>query len=131
MCMQTQPCEIDLVLPKSESIDYLPLEKKPYTLEVILADVCMALNESVEIVSSKSRKREHVSCRFIYCFVAKKKTGRSLKSIGELVNGRDHTTVIHALQAVQDFFDIKDPGFIANWKTYLENSTLFTQYDFK
>lgn len=129
--MLTQPCEIDQVLPKAEQVDYSPIVKKVYALDVILVDVCAALDEPVAVVISKSRKREHVACRMIYCHVAKEKTGKTHVLISALIGDRDHTTVTHSLQAVKDFLDVKDPQFMAHWNKYLQNSTLFNQYDFR
>jgi chromosomal replication initiator protein len=38
-------------------------------------------------------------------FLAKKFTKNSLKTIGEHFGGRDHTTVIHSCQTVNDLMD--------------------------
>ena len=42
--------------------------------------------------------------RHIAMHLAKEYTDHSLKSIGQYFGGRDHSTVIHALQAVNDMF---------------------------
>lgn len=53
----------------------------------------------VETILSRSRKTEVVSARYVGIYVLKKLTKLSLKSIGE-VFGRDHSSIIHALENV-------------------------------
>ena len=57
---------------------------------------------SLERLKSKSRKKEIVMARHVAMYLAKKYTNHSLKSIGYYCGGRDHSTVIHALQTVND-----------------------------
>jgi chromosomal replication initiation ATPase DnaA len=53
-------------------------------------------------LESKSRKREIVEARQIYCYLMRKHTDLSLKAIGATIGGRDHSTVIHSLDALED-----------------------------
>ncbi|OJW71316.1 MAG: chromosomal replication initiation protein DnaA [Candidatus Amoebophilus sp. 36-38] len=59
-------------------------------------------NVSLESIKSKTRKKEIVIARQVAMYLAKQYTNHSLKSIGEFCGGRDHSTVIHAIQAVND-----------------------------
>jgi chromosomal replication initiator protein len=61
-------------------------------------------------LKSKSRKKELVVARQVVMYLAKQYTNHTLKSIGYYCGGRDHSTVIHAIQAVNDMLDI-DPQF--------------------
>ena len=70
---------------------------------------------SVEDLKSKSRKRELVAARQVAMYFTKKYTNHSLKSIGNYFGKRDHSTVIHALQAVSDMLDV-EPQFKASFK---------------
>ena len=57
-------------------------------------------NESgvgVHEIVSRSRKKEIVNARFIFCSIMKDHYDYSLVYIGELIGGRDHTSVIHAI----------------------------------
>jgi len=57
-------------------------------------------NESgvgVHEIVSRSRKKEIVNARFIFCSIMKDHYNYSLVYIGELIGGRDHTSVIHAI----------------------------------
>ena len=57
-------------------------------------------NESgvgVHEIVSRSRKKEIVNARFIFCSIMKDHYNYSLVYIGELIGGRDHTSIIHAI----------------------------------
>lgn len=56
-------------------------------------------------VCVKSRRREICYIRQICMFMYSKYTRMSLKSIGEIFAGRDHTTVIHSNQTIKDLMD--------------------------
>ena len=57
-----------------------------------------------EMITSKSRKTEVVSARYVAMYVVKKMTKLSLASIGEVFD-RDHSSIIHALDNVQVWFE--------------------------
>lgn len=56
-------------------------------------------------LKAKTRKREIVIARQIAMYFSKEYTNHSLKSIGYHFGGRDHSTVIHAVQTVNDMID--------------------------
>lgn len=64
---------------------------------------------TLEQLKSKSRKREVVLARQTAMYLSKKYTNHSLKSIGDYFGGRDHSTVIHALQTINDLLDTNPP----------------------
>ena len=57
-------------------------------------------------LKAKTRKKEIVIARQVAMYFSKEYTNHSLKSIGYHFGGRDHSTVIHALQAVNDTIDV-------------------------
>lgn len=57
-------------------------------------------------LKAKTRKKEIVIARQVAMYFSKDYTNHSLKSIGYHFGGRDHSTVIHALQSVNDMLDI-------------------------
>ncbi len=59
-----------------------------------------------DLLRAKTRKREIVQARQISMFFAKELTKASLKTIGMHFGGRDHSTVIHAVQTVNDLISI-------------------------
>ena len=74
-------------------------------MEYIQKLVCEYFEVPVEMVKSKTRKREIVQARQISMYLAKSHTKTSLKSIGAFFGGRDHSTVIYACQTVEDLID--------------------------
>jgi len=71
----------------------------------IIADECMV---SVGDIVDKTRKREVVNGRFIFCGIMKDYFGHSLKKIGEYVGNRDHTTINHAVEKYHDRYQNED-----------------------
>jgi chromosomal replication initiator protein len=65
--------------------------------EDILDIISKESGVSVHHIVSRSRKKEIVNARFIFCSIMKDHYDYSLVHIGELVGGRDHTSVIHAI----------------------------------
>lgn len=53
-------------------------------------------------ILSRVRKREMCDARHLFCSIMRKQFRYSLKSIGEMVSGRDHTTAIHSIQTHND-----------------------------
>ncbi len=76
------------------------------TRETNVDDVLKAVADyfavSFEELKGKSRKKEIVLARQIAMYLAKEFTPNSLKSIGIILGGRDHSTVIHAIQTISD-----------------------------
>lgn len=72
----------------------------------IIEAVCMFFNQPIEKILSKSRKREYTEPRFIAMYFIKINTSMSLKSIGFIFGGRDHTTALNAVNNVKDWIDI-------------------------
>ncbi len=71
------------------------------TLDEIITVVAETFGTRTEYIVSKSRKREIVLARHAAMYLAKEFTMQSLKSIGLHFAGRDHSTVIHAVKAVE------------------------------
>lgn len=75
--------------------------------------ICAVTGFKWEKIISKSRKRELVNARFMYAFFAKDiLSGVTLKTIGQTIGGRDHTTAIHAIQTVKDLIAAKDVSIL-------------------
>ena len=66
---------------------------KEDVLDIISNESGVGVNEIV----SRSRKKEIVNALFIFCSIMKDHYNYSLVYIGELIGGRDHTSVIHAI----------------------------------
>jgi chromosomal replication initiator protein len=87
--------------------------KSPLGIETIQRLVCDFFNIPEDLLRAKTRKQEIVNARQIAMYLAKELTNSSLKTIGLHFGGRDHSTVIHAYQSVEDQMRL-DPKYLAN-----------------
>jgi chromosomal replication initiator protein len=76
--------------------------RSPLTIETIQQTVCEYFSLPEDLIRAKTRKQEVVNARQIAMYLAKELTNCSLKTIGLHFGGRDHSTVIHAYQSVED-----------------------------
>jgi chromosomal replication initiator protein len=97
--------DIDLHLAKSMLKNFIKNSSKEISIEYIQKLVCEYFEVPIEMVKSKTRKREIVQARQISMYLAKSHTKTSLKSIGVFFGGRDHSTVIYACQTVEDLIE--------------------------
>jgi chromosomal replication initiator protein len=75
-------------------------------VEQIQTLVASRLGVTVAQMCGRTRTRDVVTARHLAMHFAKEKTTMSLKSIGLRFGGRDHSTVIHACNAVADRMDV-------------------------
>jgi chromosomal replication initiator protein len=73
------------------------------TIETITKVVCEHLGVAENKIRDKTRKKEIVLARQIAMYLAKNLTLSSLKTIGLHFGGRDHSTVIHACNSIEDY----------------------------
>lgn len=76
--------------------------RAPISIEQIQKIVCDFYDLPEDLLRAKTRKQEIVTARQVAMFLAKELTGASLKTIGLHFGGRDHSTVIHACQSVDE-----------------------------
>jgi chromosomal replication initiator protein len=74
---------------------------KARTDDELLAEMAIILGQSVEALRGKSRQRPLVTSRQIAMYVFRDLTDLSYPAIARLFGGRDHTTVIHAVEKIQ------------------------------
>ncbi len=72
------------------------------SIDYIQKVVCDYFDLPIELLKSKTRKREIVQARQIAMYFAKKMTKSSLASIGAHCGGKDHATVLHACRTVNN-----------------------------
>jgi len=97
--------EIDLELAKKIIKNFVKNISREVSIDFIQKTVCEYFTITPEKLREKTRKREIVQARQLSMFLAKQFTKNSLKVIGKHFGGRDHSTVIHSCQAVQDMMD--------------------------
>ncbi len=77
--------------------------RAPLSIDQIQKVVCEYFDIPVDLLRAKTRRQEIVVARQIAMYLSKELTNSSLKTIGLHFGGRDHSTVIHACQAVEEF----------------------------
>ena len=73
-------------------------------MEKILEVVVSVTNIFAAEILSKTRKREVVTARALFCYLACKHSNKGPTLIGRFI-GRDHSTVIHNIDNYQDYLD--------------------------
>lgn len=97
--------EVNIELAKQILKNFVKNNTREISIEYIQKLVCDYFTIPVDQVKSKTRKREIVQARQISMYYAKDLTKSSLKTIGMHFGGRDHSTVIHACQTVNDLME--------------------------
>lgn len=97
--------EIDIELAKKIIKNFVKSISREVSIEYIQKTVCEHFEIPVDKLKEKTRKRAIVQARQLSMFLAKNFTKNSLKVIGKHFGGRDHSTVIHSCQAVQNLID--------------------------
>ncbi len=97
--------EIDLDLAKKTIQDIIHPSNKEITIDYIQKHVSDHFKINIDELKDKTRKKEIVVPRQIAMYFAKEFTAFSLKAIGYHFGGRDHSTVIHAIQSVCDMME--------------------------
>lgn len=75
---------------------------KNVNVNEILKAVCLYYSVKIQDVKGKRRKREFVIPRQVAMYLMKEITDMPYMSIGELLGGRDHTTIMHGVEKIQD-----------------------------
>ncbi len=96
---------IDIDLAKSVINKIVKNTKIEIDIKYIQDVVSKYFNISIEEMKDKARRKEIVIARQVAMYFSKDFTNNSLKSIGFHFGGRDHSTVIHAVQSVNDMID--------------------------
>ena len=102
---------IDMRLAERVIKRAVKVDNHPLTVDDILETVCQHYNVSSQNVFSKSRKRDYVMARQISMYLAQKFTKMPTSRIGQLIGGRDHSTVIHSCSAVEQRLKV-DKAFV-------------------
>ncbi len=75
------------------------------SIDYIQKVVCDYFDLPIDLMKSKTRKREVVQARQIATYFAKNLTKSSLATIGLHCGGKDHATVLHACRTVNNLMD--------------------------
>lgn len=97
--------KIDLDLAREAVRNFVTESQRELSLDHIQEKVANHYKIPVDQLRAKTRKRPIVVARQLAMFLAKNLTNNSLKTIGDMFGGRDHTTVLYSCKAVQDMMD--------------------------
>lgn len=81
------------------------------TADEIIQGVAAACGYTTDFLMMVNRNRRRVAARYISMVLIRRLAGLSLKEVGQCF-GKDHTTVIHAQEAVQNGVDTRDPMYM-------------------
>ena len=93
--------DISLQSAKKVLKDLISQKKKHITIEEIQKIVSDYYHIPDDLLRAKSRKKEIALARQVAMYLAKNHTKHSLKTIGLHFGGRDHSTVIHAVNSIE------------------------------
>ncbi len=110
--------EIDLELAKEVLKNIVKEIQADVSVDYIQKTVADYFKVELEQMKSKIKKREIVIPRQVAMYFCKRYTQLTLALIGENFGGRDHSTVIHALESVEDMMKTD-----ANFKNSVEDLT--------
>ena len=84
---------------------FIKNNSREISIDYIQKVVCDYFNIHIDMLNSKTRKREIVQARQLSMFFSKKLTKFSLASIGTHCGNKDHATVLHACRTVNNLID--------------------------
>lgn len=99
-----------LVLEQAKTIlaSIISAKKRVTSVKKIAESVAEFYNISMEDLIKQSRKKEFVKPRQIAMYLIRKELDNSFPSIGDFFGGRDHTTVMHAVDKVENLISAKE-----------------------
>ncbi|MFW5804173.1 MAG: chromosomal replication initiator protein DnaA, partial [bacterium] len=97
--------EITLELAKEMIDKLIKNTNREISIDYIQKVVCNYFNIGVDMLQSKTRKREIVQARQVAMFFSKNLTKSSLATIGSQIGNKDHATVLHACKTVNNLLD--------------------------
>lgn len=84
------------------------LRHKPVTIDQVIAIVAEFYNVAIDDLTGRSRNKEIVLPRQVAMFLLREETDASLPQIGDVLGGRDHTTVMYAHNKIAEQIETDD-----------------------
>ena len=109
---QSSIYKIDIDLPYAQTIlnEYYKLNEKIVDINKIQQITANYFNISITDMLSTTRTKDITLARQIAMYLCRDLTELSLPTIGKAFGGRDHTTVIHSCNKIQEKLS-QEPGF--------------------
>jgi chromosomal replication initiator protein len=117
--------EIDMNLAKKIVKEISTSREVNISIDYITKVVCNYYSVEENKVREKNRRKEVVLARQLAMYLSKQMTKSSLKTIGLHFGGRDHSTVIHAYNSIEDLItsDVSVKEAVENIKSKIELGT--------
>jgi chromosomal replication initiator protein len=96
---------ITLELAKQMIDKYVKNTSREISIDYIQKIVCDYFSIEMDLINSKTRKREIVQARQLAMYFSKKMTKSSLATIGLHCGNKDHATVLHACRTVNNLIE--------------------------
>lgn len=106
---------VSLELAKRVLIRVQEQETMPVNLKQVIRCIGKYYPYTLHDLRSKRRNKNLSFARHVAMFLIKRTTEKSLRDIGQFLGGRDHSTVMHALDKVENHIE-KTPGFLEQLK---------------
>jgi len=88
------------------------ISKQHLTIEAIKREVAERYGLTVEDIEGPSRRKDIAHARQVAIYVARELTQSSFPALGAAFGGRDHSTIMHAYQKMQDL--LRDTPLLKN-----------------
>ena len=98
-------CDISIDVAREVLNNKIQRKKRDINIEDIKRAVARYYTLPLEVLSAKTRRKEIVLARQVAMYLSRKILGEPLKEIGSKFGGRDHTTVIHACQVIENMLN--------------------------
>jgi chromosomal replication initiator protein len=105
---KTKTISLDLVQDALKNL--LEQKKKIITVEEIQKNIAGFYNTKISDIKSKKKNKVFIKPRHTAMFLTRQLTNLSLPEIGRHFGGRDHSTVLHAIQKIENMAK-NDPDF--------------------
>ena len=102
--LMSAPLSVELATTVLQDI----LRHQPITVEQVLTVVADFYRVDLSDLTGRSRNKEIVLPRQMAMYLLREETGASLPQIGELLGGRDHTTVMYAHDKMGELIETDD-----------------------
>ncbi len=92
---------VDVSLARRILVDMLGPSRQGHTIDFIADVVSSHVGIPITELKDRSRRRPIVFARHVAMYFAKQFSGKPLTSIGRFFGGRDHSTVLHAINSIE------------------------------
>jgi chromosomal replication initiator protein len=97
-----QPVSLDIAKKVLYRTPPPPTDKKLIDFSVIIRAISKHYTYTLDDLRAKDRSKEVAQVRHLAMYFMKKLTDKSLRDIGAFLGGRDHSTVMHGLQKIEN-----------------------------